>query len=201
MDRRPQHSNFDRRQLITSLCAAGSFMCLGCSRWACASEEAEPPTHKFAAPAEMSFVEVFKHAYAGSFISTMRVLQERVGLESIQSAASEAAARQFGQMAKAAPSNGLADWVFPLKNPNRLWRHALTYQIVEDTDNAFEVRITECLWAKTFRDAEAADLGYACICHPDYAMAAAFNPKLHLIRDTTLMQGDSHCNHRWEMKA
>jgi hypothetical protein len=201
MDRRPQNPDLDRRQLMTSLCAAGSFMCLGCSRLAFATDEGEPPTHKFAAPAEMSFEEVFTHAYAGSFISTMRVLQERVGLESIQSAASEAAARQFGQMAKAAPSNGLADWVFQLKNPNRLWRHALTYEIVEDTESAFEVRITECLWAKTFRDAEAADLGYACICHPDYAMAEAFNPKLRLTRDKTLMTGSSHCNHRWEMRT
>jgi hypothetical protein len=166
-----------------------------------ASGEAEASVHKFAAPAEMSFEEVFKHAYADSFIPTMRVLQERIGLENIQSAASEAAARQFGQMAKTAPSNGLADWVFPLKNPNRFWKHALTYEVVDDTENAFEVKITECLWAKTFRDADAADLGYACVCHADYAMAQAFNPKLYMIRDKTLMQGRSHCNHRWEMKA
>ena len=77
----------------------------------------------------------------------------------------------------------------------------LGFEIVEDTETAFEVRVTECLWAKTFRDADAADLGYACICHPDYAMAKAFNPKLHMVRDKPLMQGCSHCNHRWEVQA
>ena len=72
---------------------------------------------------------------------------------------------------------------------------------MEDAETAFEVRITECLWSKTFREEEAADLGYACICHSDYAMAKAFNAKMHLIRDKTLMQGFNHCNHRWEMQA
>ena len=201
MNGRPINSDLDRRQLITGLCAASSLACLGCSRLAFAAGEGEAPAHKFAAPSEMSFEEVFKNAYANSFIPTMRVLEERIGLETIQSAASEAAARQIGQMAKAAPSNGLADWVYPLKNPDRFWQHALTFEIVEDTETAFEVRISECLWAKTFRDADAADLGYACVCHADYAMAQAFNPKLHMIRDKTLMQGCSHCNHRWDIKA
>ncbi len=47
----------------------------------------------------------------------------------------------------------------------------------------------------------AAELGYAWICHPDFAIATAFNPKMHLKRDTTLMQGESCCNHRWEVEA
>jgi hypothetical protein len=201
MDRRPFESDLDRRQLITSLCAVGSLACLGCSRLAFAADQDEAPAHKFAAMSDMSFEAVFKFAYANSFIPTMNVLADRIGLESIQSAASESAAQEVRQMAEALPARGLSDWVEPLKNPNHLWKHVLTAEIVEDTENAFEVRITECLWAKTFRDADAADLGYSYVCHPDYAMATAFNPKMHMIRDKTLMQGCSHCNHRWEIKA
>jgi hypothetical protein len=201
MNRRPLNTDLDRRQLVTGLCAVGSLACLGCSRMAFAAGEEEASAHKFAADSGMSYEEVFKHAYVNSFIPTMRVLAERIGIDSIQSASSEAAAKGIRQMAKALRSHTIADWVMPLKNPNRLWQHVLTYEIVEDTEDAFEVRITECLWAKTFRDADAADLGYACVCHADYAMAQAFNPKMHMIRDKTLMQGCTHCNHRWEMKT
>jgi hypothetical protein len=57
--------------------------------------------------------------------------------------------------------------------------------------------MTECLWAKTFLDANAADIGFACVCFPDYAVAQAFNPKMKMIRDKTLMQGHDCCNHRY----
>jgi hypothetical protein len=39
--------------------------------------------------------------------------------------------------------------------PAPLYRHALSYEILEDKPSAFEVRVTECLWAKTFRGAGA----------------------------------------------
>jgi len=35
------------------------------------------------------------------------------------------------------------------------------------------------------------------VCHGDYAWAEGFNPDIKLVRDKTLMQGDSICNHRY----
>jgi hypothetical protein len=64
-----------------------------------------------------------------------------------------------------------------------------------------EIKITECLWAKTFRAANAADIGYATICYSDFAGAVAFNPKMRLVRTKTLMQGHDCCNHRWVLEA
>jgi hypothetical protein len=189
-------SDLDRRQLVKSLCAAGSIACLGCSRLAFAAAEGAP-VHKFAGPSEMSFEEVFRFAYVNSFIPTMKVLVSRVGLETIQEAACDAAAEEMRRSAESAPGRELADWAASLKKPNRLLEHVLTYDIVEDSQHAFEVRVTECLWAATFRDADAAELGYSWVCHPDFAMATAFNPRMRLTRDTTLMQGDRCCNHRW----
>jgi hypothetical protein len=63
------------------------------------------------------------------------------------------------------------------------------------------MKVTECLWAKTFREADAADIGYRCICRADYVTAKAFNPKLELVRDKTLMQGHACCNHRYVMQV
>jgi hypothetical protein len=62
------------------------------------------------------------------------------------------------------------------------------------------VRVTECLWAKTFRDLGASEIGSMLICHRDYADCRGFNPRITMIRSKTLMQGDEFCNHRfvWE---
>ena len=196
MTRPSDGSAIDRRQLVKSLCTAGSIACLGCSRLAFAAAE-EAHAHKFAAPSEMSFEEVFRLAYVNSFIPTMKVLAGRVGLETIQEAACDSAAEEMRRSAASAPSRELAEWAASLKKPNRLLEHALTFDIIEDSQDAFEVRVTECLWAKTFRDADAAELGYSWVCHPDFVMATAFNPSMRLTRDTTLMQGDLCCNHRW----
>ncbi|MCU0304053.1 MAG: L-2-amino-thiazoline-4-carboxylic acid hydrolase [Thermoanaerobaculales bacterium] len=192
-------SDLDRRQLIGSLCALGSAACLGCSRLARAVESERATPHRFAAMSDMSFEEVFRVAYVNSFIPTMKVLAERVGLETIQAAACDSAADETRRMAEALPSRGLADFARPLKQPDRFLEHVLAFAIVEDRETAFEVRVTECLWATTFRRADAADLGYVWVCHPDFAMAQAFNPDLRLTRDSTLMQGGAYCNHRWEI--
>ena len=99
------------------------------------------------------------------------------------------------------PKNDLAAFIAPMKDLNHFWKHALTFDVMENTENAFEVKVTECLWAKTFRNNDAADIGYACICHSDFVAAEAFNPKMKLIRTKTLMQGHDCCNHRYIMKA
>jgi hypothetical protein len=80
------------------------------------------------------------------------------------------------------------------------YRNTLTMEIVEDTEKAFELKVTECIWATTFVDLDAGDIGYASVCVGDYTWASGFNPKIRLVRDKTLMQGHAFCNHRymWE---
>jgi hypothetical protein len=46
----------------------------------------------------------------------------------------------------------------------------------------------------------AVDIGYAVICHPDFASAEGYSTKLRLVRTKTLMQGHDCCNHRWLWK-
>ena len=70
-------------------------------------------------------------------------------------------------------------------------------EIVEDSKHAFEMKITECLTEVVFREMDAADLGYACVCHADFGLPVGINPKLKLIRTKTLMQGHDCCNHRY----
>jgi hypothetical protein len=192
----------NRRQLLTRSLCAGSVLCLGGSPLLAALvQEDESTVHKFQADSGMTYEEIFRLAYVQSYIPTMKVLGEKVGLDVIEEAACEASFQNTAAGASRLPKRDLSALAGFFRNPNRHLAHMLTLEIVEDTDTVFEMKVTECLHAKTFRDADAADLGYRCICRPDYATAEAFNPKIKLIRDKTLMQGHSYCNHRYEMEV
>ena len=57
-----------------------------------------------------------------------------------------------------------------------------------------------CLWAKTWREMDAEDIGYLWNCNSDEAIMAAFNPKIKLAQGETLMTGNSFCDNNvsWE---
>ena len=69
----------------------------------------------------------------------------------------------------------------------------MTIEIPKKTRNKATVKMTECLFAKTFREHDAGDIGYAAICHADFAVTEVFNPKIKLVRDQCLMKGDECC--------
>jgi len=155
--------------------------------------------------AEMTWQEVFNFRYKRAFIPTMKKLAEQMGRERLvamlQKAASDAASEAAAQDQRPASERDLAAFSASMKEPGPIYEHCLVRDIVEDTPRAFEVRISQCLWAKTFQEMDAADIGYATTCHPDFAVASAFNPKITLIRTQTLMQGHDACNHRWVMEG
>jgi hypothetical protein len=199
----------DRRQLLLQMLPAGAFACLLCRNALAAAGQtggaAPPAKNKFQAPCEMSYEELFQFAYVYGFIPSMKAMGAEVGreklVEMLTRASSTAAVEQVRERLKKNPKNDLATYTADLRNPIPLFKHAITFKLVEDTPTAFEARITECLWAKTFREADAADIGYACLCHTDVAATPAFNPKMKLILTTTLMQGNDCCNPRYVMEA
>ena len=197
-----------RRQFM-KLLSAGSLVCLGCGHLFALPQSGEKTPvsakkHKFQEDAKMTFEQVFTAAYQ-SDVQIMNALAEKIGKDKfiamLKEASAETAAAGAKQMANSLPKNDLAAFTSVMKKPDYFWKHALTFEIVEDTKTAFEVKISECIWAKTFRDFKAPDIGYAMICHSDFAMARAYNPKMKLARTKTLMQGHDFCNHRWVMET
>ncbi len=76
------------------------------------------------------------------------------------------------------------------------------YKWVEDTPERLQARVTRCRWAEEMKQAGAAgELGYALICAGDYGFCAGLNPAMKFTRTKTLMQGDDHCNHLFELKV
>ena len=153
----------------------------------------------------MSYEQVFEFAFAKSFLGIFKVLAAQIGREKflpmLQEASSKVATYQASAISRRFPKNDLASFVSLFRSDDPFWKHVLTLQTVEETEKVIEVKITECLWAKTFRGADAADIGYAAVCFSDYAGASAFNPMMKLIRTKTLMQGHDCCNHRWIVEA
>ena len=190
-----------RRAFVKGVVSTGAWCGLGCPGLRAAAapqqEAEEGGVHKFQADSKMTFEQVFRFAFQSSYIPVMKVLEEELGPEELQAAAAEAVARQMEAYGKRVPRNDLATFVTPFKRPSPLFDHAITLEVVEDTERAVELKVTECLWAKTFRDAGEADLGFRCVCFADYGAVEAFNPRLKMIRDKTLMQGHDCCNHRY----
>ena len=131
----------------------------------------------------------------------MKNIGQEIGKEKfinmLQRASDKMATESVKKWANKLENKDLATFTESMRNPDHFWKHVVSFDIIENTESAFAVKIHECLWAKTFKESDDSDIGYSCICYPDYAVARAFNPKMKLIRTKTLMEGDDCCNHRW----
>ncbi|OGU57010.1 MAG: hypothetical protein A2V66_05440 [Ignavibacteria bacterium RBG_13_36_8] len=143
----------------------------------------------------------FMRVRYGDSMNMMKALEKEMGkdktIEFLKKATTERMTNAGKTQAERSPDNSFKTYVDQFRNG---YDNTLTIKIVEDTEKAFELEVTECIWASTFLDAKMGDFGYAWVCWGDYAWAESFNPKIKMVRDKTLMQGHSCCNHRyiWE---
>ena len=156
--------------------------------------------HKFSEDSNMTFQQVYDFAFK-DLVPILQNLAKELGedrvLEALRRISFEDALRAGQDDARHLPCADFAAFNAWAREPSHFWKHVLTFEVVQDTPRAFEVQVTECLWAKTFREMGAADVGYLLICHPDYAYCQGFNPRITMSRSKTLMQGDDYCNHCW----
>jgi len=195
----------DRRCFLKSLLPIPAILCAGYEVLTADEEENGgymSPAQKASQDSQMTFKEVFKFAYEDFYIPTMKSLQRQLGkvkcLDMLKAAITEVQTENGLEWAKRVKNNDFASYIRYLKEPDRQWVHTCTHNIVRETERSIAVKYTWCMWADVFRDAGAADLGYAAFCHGDFALCMAFNPKIRLYRSKTLMQGDDHCDHRYE---
>jgi hypothetical protein len=195
-----RNSDLDRRKFCGALLTAGALAHLGCTTPAAAEEE---EVHKFAQKADVTREQMFQFAYRRTLIPMLQRLEEKIGSERFHEMLREAAAanatRNIKEWQAAGGPDSMAGLVAQFKSSGI--GSVLTFEVKEETDTVFEIKVTECLWAKVFRDAGAAELGHSAICSGDFAMAKAVNPGLRMVRDKTLMQGHDCCNHRYVMKT
>ncbi len=194
----------ERRRFITALplCALA---CFGCRDAAAAPraggipEETDEVVHKF--DKEVDRKLTFRHLFALQYRGTIELARNLAGdlgeekvLELMKKHTRKNLLEYGRRQAEQKGDNSFAAYVEGFRGG---YENSLTLKIVEDTPKAFELNVTECLWATTFRQAKAGDIGFAAVCYGDYAWAEGFNPKIKMIRDKTLMEGHSCCNHRY----
>jgi hypothetical protein len=197
----------DRRQFL-KIMPACSLMCLGTGGVMALTppekrSSIQEAKHKFDQEfkRKLTYKQLFNLQYR-EFIQLIKALGEEMGkdkiLEFLKKYTYEKMLKFGEEHAKRSPDNSFQTYVSTFRPPR--YDDTLTKEIIEDTEKAFELKVTECIWSTVFREAKAGDIGYASICYGDYAWPKGFNPKIKMIRDKTLMQGHECCNHRyiWE---
>ena len=104
--------------------------------------------------------------------------------------------------AKKNPVNSFQEWVQRHNDGTSLWTHANIDEPEILTENTRICNTVGCLWADTWNEWDAGDIGYLVGCAADFANVKAQHPNLRLERTTTLMEGANRCDFKfiWEEK-
>lgn len=161
--------------------------------------------HKFQSDTGMTMQQVYNFAYKQWYIPAMKNLMKQIGREKFLDML-KTSSEMLYETDKDADINynertltAFTDNL--IKEAEGFYKLRATYEIIYSDEHVLEMKTTECLWAKTFREVNAADIGYASCCYQDYPAAKAYNPKLKFIREKTLMQGHEYCGNKWVMET
>ena len=165
------------------------------------------PVHKFQEKMlnELTYEQYFQDRYKG-MVSLIKAFELTLGrkraFEIVQKWAEKSGIEFAQNQSSMTPIETFEDFALFMKKEDQspFWTHVLKKTIIEETSVKLSCHITECLWAETFKKMKATNLGYIICCHPDFAMAETYHPKIRLKRTKTLMQGDSYCNHIYYWK-
>src|SRR5262245_34785586 len=91
-----------------------------------------------------------------------------------------------------------------LEKMERTWKgfgaaDALKVQVLKKTPDAYELNVTECQYAKFYKELGEPELGFLFVCSADYDLARGYGD-VTLKRTQTIMQGASHCDFRYRLE-
>ena len=72
-------------------------------------------------------------------------------------------------------------------------------QVLKDTAEAYEMNVTECQYAKFYRELGEPELGFLLVCSQDFTFFEGYEG-VELKRTQTIMQGASHCDFRYRLE-
>jgi hypothetical protein len=148
--------------------------------------------HKFQLDWTHTYEEAFRWRY-GYYINLMKKFGEYLGRDKLITMIKKATDEYIMADARKDENFNFTRWL----EGGKVYKNMMTKEIIELTDRAYEMKVTECLWSKVFIEYDAADIGYATVCYSDFASARATHPKLRLERSRTIMEGHGYCDHRW----
>ena len=195
-------SQTSRRQFLIKTVPACALTCIGAKgllgmTYLSGQHEGK---HKFDHPLErtLTYRQYYMSNTAGK-IQLIKTLIKELGkekaIELIKTDTRENALAMGQRQAKAAKKNDFNTYVDQIRGE---YEYTLTKEVVEDSEKAFELKVTECLFAEPYlRAGLGGEVGFAALCYMDYFWPKGFNENIKLVRDKTLMQGHAYCNHRY----
>ena len=156
---------------------------------------------------ELTPMEYLTLAY-GNIVFVVSAISKKLGREKVEEALTsviiEENLKRGKRMAKVMGNNSLNDLLEHERQelflPQELREsHLMEWEIVEQTDDKIEIKITRCLFAEAFKELGDTELGYIISCEQDFHFAKGFNPKIKLTRTKTLMEGHDYCDHCWKL--
>ncbi len=198
-------AHLSRRQFLTGILPSCAVISLGCSSGLLLASQEQPADapHKFLREMDRKLTyKRWMQQRHSKYIGLLKHLEKAVGKEELHDMLKKASFMDNVALGKrlARRIPDMKTFAAPFRNENSGVGRTIVREIVEDSDEVFEMKITECLTEVIFREADALELGYACVCHADFGLPEGLDINIKLIRDKTLMQGHDCCNHRyvWE---
>ena len=195
----------NRREFIAKSIACGAFVGTGCPGLLAMNfqEDVSNPAHdehKFKNATNFTYEQLFNFTFRSWFISYMKQLQKEIGTKKFLKLLTRAGDAHYRSRVKTnfekiedKSVQSLIENFGGTTQKSKFGNAIMIIEIPDKSKNNGTVKITECLFAKTFRENDAGDIGYAAICHADFAVAEEFNPHLKLTRNKCLMNGDECC--------
>jgi len=78
---------------------------------------------------------------------------------------------------------------------------AIEMEMMEKSDRVFAFNITRCCYAEMYAELGVPELGALLSCNRDFSLIEGFNADITLTRTQTIMEGESHCDFRFELKG
>ena len=191
-----------RRDFLTKCFATGSILCLGClgtatalDRSASADVQPQPGL-----PNE----EALRFAL-GYTLPIWKKMQATMGkmpfLELLEKSADATMADKMTAMAKDVKDRSMkkfGELMLQLHSTSPV-AGGIKYEVTEHTEKVFEMKVTECLMARVYKELMANTIGYSIECHPSDSVVKAFNPNAKCIKSKNMMIGDPFCLERFEL--
>lgn len=136
-------------------------------------------------------------------VCLIRAYAEELGHEKAVAIASEAirtdAEAAGAKAAEAYGGNGIRELAHYIRE---VWikDDALTINVLEYSETRLRFDVTRCRYAELYDKLGIKEFGYCLSCGRDEPFARGFNPRIHMKRTHTIMEGDRVCKFLFEME-
>ena len=161
--------------------------------------------HSWDAPFDMTYEQEFKWKFT-TWVYLVREMEKELGKEKAHNIIRQAGdnfqtdryKKMFSQRKPVESFQEYLNYSRESRNTPLMSKTRTTSNLVE-TSEELSYHTDECLWAKTFKELGAEDIG-ELLCEGAFHQVSCVSPHLRFHRSMTLMKGDPYCNYRytWE---